>query len=145
MKHPNKIKIANVEYMIERPADISFRNRPDNEQIMGYQHQAAEVIALVEEMPSKASEAEFSLHEVFHALFDHFAIDTKKEELIVSTLARGVCMVLIDNPKYLAYLVEALKEKKSNAKQQPRERTRAGSRRDRKRKGRAHARNKATV
>lgn len=41
-------------------------------------------------------------HEILHGLWDHFNLDSEHEEELVTTLAKGIYMVLEDNKELLS-------------------------------------------
>lgn len=53
------------------------------------------------------------LHECLHGIFQYHGTNfknSKHEEDIVNTVANGLTTLLVDNPKFIAYLKHALKE-----------------------------------
>ena len=103
MKTPTKLKIGYADYAVtEEPARSMYK-------IFGKANLDLFEIMLDESMlpPKKAT---VLLHEVLHCLWEHQGMNQGAwtEERVVDTLAKGLAMVIRDNPGFVEWLAESL-------------------------------------
>ncbi len=107
--------------MTTRPThiDISYmrlevveREHYLSRQDLGSLHYDQQVITVRAGM-NDAEEANTVLHECLHAIFYAYGINMthEQEELVVNTVANGVCELIKRNPELVAYIVDKLSDK----------------------------------
>ena len=114
-KLPKTVKIGHLSYALSKTKEPLYH---EGQAAWGLHSTTRASIVVSSDLPTAPHEAEIVMHECFHGLFDFFelsqmeGITTAKEEMLVSTLSKGIVMLLKDNPKLTAYIVESVKEKK---------------------------------
>lgn len=114
-KAPKKIKVGHITYDLDITKEALF---DQGTEVWGLHSLHKKHVRVSSEVTPGPHQAEIITHEVFHALFDHFELlqmegmNGAREEFLVSTLSKGLVMVLKDNPKLFKYLSEIVEEKK---------------------------------
>lgn len=109
---PPTVTVGHKDYTLERVKEPLVSS---GALAWGEHSSAQSTIKICESAPAGSTEAEIVLHEVLHALFDHFNLTdslklrTADEEQLVDTLARGVIMVLKQNPSLITYISKTVK------------------------------------
>jgi hypothetical protein len=98
MQRPKKIKILDLDYVIEwRDQDWSDQTGSHGQH--SYTSQTIRV-----QRSTQQIEANTLMHEILHAVADGMSLsDESSEEDFVSRLATGLCAVWRDNPKVWAW------------------------------------------
>ncbi len=108
-KLPKTLRIGAIDYkIIKRPfKDIgAFDN---TSQYKGYcDREAGEIHLNSDHIEDSSDPINTLLHEILHALFREYCIDTDQEEYIVRCLSNGLCSVFKNNPKLLETVKENL-------------------------------------
>jgi hypothetical protein len=106
MKLPEQIKVGCYTFTI---VDWESRNA-EAERKYGTMSSTELVIKVRTDLGPRHT-ANTLLHELKHAIFFFFNLDTDDgEEHVVTCLANGMSMVMVDNPDLMAYFAEAFKE-----------------------------------
>lgn len=108
---PKKIKVGLVTYPVLIEDDLHHKG----DKVYGLKRGSTwDIILDPKSHPKPLMLCDTLMHEVIHALFDHYGLNDvhqlgEKEEHIVMHLSEGLLMVFKDNPKFLSYIVESMK------------------------------------
>ena len=95
MKIPKRIKVGGVIYKVKQVKKIN-RIDENHGKTVGLWNSEKAVIYLDKNLEKQMKEQCF-IHELFHALFDHCAIEQNEDK--VDLLSTALYMVIKDNPK----------------------------------------------
>jgi hypothetical protein len=90
---PKRIKIGGFIYNVERP-DESFIS---NFNILDGEHSFANHTITVAKVGSNEYQNVVFLHEICHAIIDHYVSPEKQDEHFVEQFSKGLYQVLMDN------------------------------------------------
>jgi len=95
MKIPDKVRIGGVDYTVK------YEERLNNGSQLAYGHIDYDkaLIRLASDLQSKQGECRTLLHEILHGIAHHFGLSIEDDEDTISKLAKGLYMVITDNPK----------------------------------------------
>lgn len=101
MNIPEKIRIGGVDFTVK------YEDRLNNGTILAYGHIDYDnaLIRLAPNLQSKQGECQTLLHEVFHGIAKHFDIPIGEDEDQIDKMARGLYMVIMDNPGMFTELI----------------------------------------
>lgn len=95
MNIPESIKIAGINYAIK------YEEHLNNGTVLSYGHVSYDkaLIRIDPNLQSKQGEFRTLLHEMFHAIAYHFDMEIENNENVIDNLAKGLYMVIADNPE----------------------------------------------
>lgn len=95
MKIPEKIRIAGVDH------EVRYEERLNNGTTLAYGHIDYDkaLIRLAPNLQSEQGEQQTLLHEILHGIAKHFDLEIESDEDTIDKLARGLYMVIKDNPE----------------------------------------------
>jgi len=94
MKIPDSVRIGGVVYAVR------YEKRLNNGSNLAYGHIDYDkaLIRLASNLQSFQGECQTFLHEILHGIAKHFGLDVEDDEETIDKLARGLYMVIADNP-----------------------------------------------
>lgn len=94
MTIPKKIRIAGVDY------DIKFEERLNNGVRLAYGHIDYDkaTIRIDTDLSEQQGKCQTLLHEILHGIAKHFELEVEGDEDTIDKLAKGLYMVIADNP-----------------------------------------------
>ena len=109
MKIPEKIRIGGVVY------DVKYEDRLNNGTNLAYGHIDYDkaLIRLAPNLQDYQGECLTFLHEILHGIAKHFGLKIESDEKTIDALARGLYMVISDNPEIFND-ASVIKDKGSN-------------------------------
>ena len=95
MKIPDKVRIGGVDYAVK------YEERLNNGVRLAYGHIDYEkaLIRISSEMQTEQGECQTLLHEILHGIARHFELAVGEDEDTIDKLAKGLYMVIVDNPE----------------------------------------------
>lgn len=95
MKIPEKVRIGGVVY------DVQYEDRLNDGTSLAYGHIDYDkaLIRLAPNLQSQQGECQTLLHEIMHGIAKHFELKIENDEKTIDVLARGLYMVISDNPE----------------------------------------------
>ena len=94
MKIPEKIRIGGVDH----PVSYEERLNDGEHMLRGQINYCTNEIKLLPDHKGSQGELQTLWHEIVHGICQHFDMDIRDNEDIVDKLAKGVYMVIADNP-----------------------------------------------
>lgn len=94
MKIPEKIRIGGVDY------DVKYEERLNNGTQLAYGHIDYEkaLIRIDVNLMGHQGKCQTLLHEMLHGIAKHFDLKVETDEDTIDQLAKGLYMVIVDNP-----------------------------------------------
>lgn len=94
MQIPDKVRIGGVDY------NIKFEERLNNGAQLAYGHidYDAALIRIDTNLREEQGKCQTLLHEILHGIAKHFELEIEGDEDTVDKLAKGLFMVIQDNP-----------------------------------------------
>lgn len=95
MKIPEYVRIGGIKY------EVKYEKRLNNGTSLAYGHIDYDraIIRLAPDLQSEQGECQTLLHEILHGISKHFELDIESDEYTIDALARGLYMVIADNPE----------------------------------------------
>jgi hypothetical protein len=94
MNIPDKVRIGGMDYEIKYEARLN-----DGSQLLcGQIDYNNTIIKLAPNLQSNQNECQTLLHEIIHGIVHHFELEIDGDEDTVDKLAKGLYMVISDNP-----------------------------------------------
>ncbi|MGN6710713.1 hypothetical protein [Anaerocolumna jejuensis] len=95
MKIPENVRIGGIKY------EVKYEERLNNGTSLAYGHIDYDraIIRLASDLQSEQGECQTLLHEILHGISKHFELDIESDENTIDALARGLYMVIADNPE----------------------------------------------
>lgn len=107
---PKTLKIGALTYKVralDREQLKHFEEQDVN--VVGQHSYNRQEIDIHPGIKTKEQVIDVKLHEVLHALWDHYDLPTENEERIVTALGGGLTMFFKDNPEVVSYIKRYLK------------------------------------
>ncbi len=94
MKIPEKIRIGGVDY------EIKYEEKLNNGASLAYGHIDYDraLIRIAKDIQNQQGECQTLLHEMLHGIAKHFELPIESDEKTIDAIARGIYMVIKDNP-----------------------------------------------
>lgn len=94
MKIPEKIRVAGVDY------SVRYEERLNNGAQLAYGHIDYEkaLIRIDSELKEHQGKCQTLLHEMLHGVAKHFDLEIESDEDTIDKLAKGLYMIIADNP-----------------------------------------------
>ena len=94
MNIPETVKIGGIDYTIK------YEERLNTGANLAYGHIDYDkaLIRLAPDLQSKQGECQTLLHEILHGISKYFDLKIESDEDEIDSLAKGLYMVIIDNP-----------------------------------------------
>lgn len=95
MKIPDKVRIGGINYAVE------YENRLMNDDGQGLSGQISyrhATIKLDTNVQDEQGKKQTLLHEIMHGIAEHFDLPVRTDEDTIDKLAKGLYMVIVDNP-----------------------------------------------
>ncbi|QHI72893.1 hypothetical protein [Aminipila terrae] len=95
MNIPEIVRIGGVKY------EVRYEEGLNNGTSLAYGHIDYDktMIRLAPGLQSKQGECKTLLHEILHGVSKHFDLEIENDENTIDALARGLYMVIVDNPE----------------------------------------------